>query len=174
MMGEKPQVALECTGRQSSVRTAIFPRRCFLALFILRKKEHSVSTTADPLDFPSHSACLSGKSTLQSVKFAARCSWIGCGQNEQMFPHTYMFENQIDVQFHYLEGGLMSQLSTFFFLIICLVPIKRTDTENLLDFGMRINIQKQSNWFPLEEAVEAFHTSANPESGSIKVQIVDL
>jgi L-iditol 2-dehydrogenase len=28
--------------------------------------------------------------------------------------------------------------------------------------------------FPLQEAVEAFHTSANPESGSIKVQIVDI
>ncbi|KAI9609064.1 hypothetical protein KEM48_003071 [Puccinia striiformis f. sp. tritici PST-130] len=80
MMGEKPQVALECTGRQSSVRTAIFISVC-----------ESISKS-----------------------------------------------NQIGVS--------------------------RIDQCQAL----------VTHRFPLEEAVEAFHTSANPESGSIKVQIVDL
>ncbi|POW21500.1 hypothetical protein PSHT_02402, partial [Puccinia striiformis] len=168
MMGEKPQVALECTGRQSSVRTAIFvrapsPRRCFLALFILRKKEHSVSTTADPLDFPSHSACPLGQ--------------------------IYIAECQIRRQGLLRRRTDVSAFHIFLFLIICLVPIKRTDTRKptrfryanqypkaikLVSRGL-INVKPLvTHRFPLEEAVEAFHTSANPESGSIKVQIVDL
>ncbi|KAI7953433.1 hypothetical protein MJO28_005980 [Puccinia striiformis f. sp. tritici] len=115
MMGEKPQVALECTGRQSSVRTAIF-----------------------------------------SVKFGGKVFMIGCGQNEQMFPHTYMFENQIDVQFQFRYANQYPK------------AIK------LVSRGL-INVKPLvTHRFPLEEAVEAFHTSANPESGSIKVQIVDL
>ncbi|KAA1074931.1 hypothetical protein PGT21_024882 [Puccinia graminis f. sp. tritici] len=133
LMGEKPQVALECTGRQSSVRTAIF-----FFFFVLR------------------ALLLVTKFSQQSVKFGGKVFMIGCGQDEQLFPHTYMFENQIDVQFQFRYANQYPK------------AIK------LVSSGL-INVKPLvTHRFPLQEAVEAFHTSANPESGSIKVQIVDI
>ncbi|OAV85277.1 hypothetical protein PTTG_30646, partial [Puccinia triticina 1-1 BBBD Race 1] len=114
-LGQKPRVALECTGYQSSVRSAIF-----------------------------------------SVKFGGKVFVIGCGEDEQMFPFAYMCANEIDLQFEFRYANQYPKAISL--VSRGLINVKPLVTHRL----------------PLEKAIEAFHTTADPASGSIKVQILDL
>ncbi|KAK9364406.1 chaperonin 10-like protein [Lipomyces kononenkoae] len=113
--GIRPRVALECTGIQSSLATAIF-----------------------------------------SLKFRGVCYCIGVGASTQNIPFMHLSVNEIDLKFQYryanqwpkairiMKGGLVDGI------------------EHII-----------SHRFPLEESVKAFETTADAETGSLKVMIVD-
>ncbi|PLW20468.1 hypothetical protein PCASD_16680 [Puccinia coronata f. sp. avenae] len=114
-LGEKPRVALECTGYQSCVRSAIF-----------------------------------------SVKFGGKVMVIGCGEDEQMFPFAYMCANEVDLQFEFRYANQYPKA-------ISLVSSGVINMKPLVTHKL-----------PLDQAVQAVHTTADPKSRSIKVQIMDM
>jgi L-iditol 2-dehydrogenase len=85
-MGCKPRVAMECTGFESSIATAIFVSLTSLSgLLCLRPHRRT---------FISQSDCL-----FQSVKFGGKVFVIGVGKDKQTLPFMHMSENEIDLQF---------------------------------------------------------------------------
>lgn len=69
-------VALECTGVESSVHTAIYVSSSYLC--------------------SSYSNLV-----LQSMQFGGKVFIIGVGKNEQLFPFMHLSANEIDVKFQY-------------------------------------------------------------------------
>jgi L-iditol 2-dehydrogenase len=82
---------------------------------------------------------------------------IGNGHNEQMIPLQFLSMREVDVRF------LFRYINTWPLVLRMLHASKLEGVEEMI-----------THTYPLEEAVEAFGTSADPKSGSIKVQIVDL
>ncbi|WAR55232.1 hypothetical protein PtB15_4B852 [Puccinia triticina] len=113
-MGCKPRVAMECTGFESSIATAIF-----------------------------------------SVKFGGKVFVIGVGKDKQTLPFMHMAENEIDLQFQFRYANQYPKA-------IRLVSTGLIDVKPLI-----------THRFDLAKATEAFHTAADPKSGSMKVQVVD-
>ncbi|KAL1988823.1 hypothetical protein VTN96DRAFT_7707 [Rasamsonia emersonii] len=109
----RPRVAMECTGVESSVASAIW-----------------------------------------SVKFGGKVFVIGVGKNEMKVPFMRLSTWEIDLQYQYRYCNTWPK------------------AIRLVKNGV-INLKKLvTHRFPLEDAVKAFETAANPKTGAIKVQIM--
>jgi len=115
VMGLEPSFALECTGVESSINSAIY-----------------------------------------SVSFGGKVFVIGVGKDYQTFPFMHMSANEIDLQFQFRYANQYPKAI-------------RLVADGLIDLKPLV-----THRFTLEKAVEAFETSADIKSGSIKVQILDL
>jgi len=109
----RPRIALECTGVESSVASAIW-----------------------------------------SVKFGGKVFVIGVGKNEMRIPFMRLSTMEIDLQYQYRYCNTWPRA-------IRLVRNGVIDLKRLV-----------THRFPLEDAVKAFETAANPKTGAIKVQIM--
>ncbi|TKA48779.1 L-arabinitol 4-dehydrogenase [Cryomyces minteri] len=110
--GIEPAIAMECTGVESSIASAI-----------------------------------------QSVKFGGKVFVIGVGKDEVKIPFMRLSTREIDLQFQYRYSNTWPRA-------IRLVKNGVIDLKKLV-----------THRFALEDAVEAFKTSADPKTGAIKVQI---
>lgn len=88
--------------------------------------------------------------------FGGKVFVIGCGKNEIEIPFMRLSTMEIDLQFQYRYCNTWPRA-------IRLVRSGLIDLKPLV-----------THRFALEDALEAFHTSANPASKSIKVQIQNL
>ncbi|PWY95356.1 GroES-like protein [Aspergillus sclerotioniger CBS 115572] len=109
----RPRIALECTGVESSVASAIW-----------------------------------------SVKFGGKVFVIGVGKNEMTVPFMRLSTWEIDLQYQYRYCNTWPRA-------IRLVKNGIIDLRKLV-----------THRFPLEDAIKAFETAANPRTGAIKVQIM--
>ncbi|EED21406.1 xylitol dehydrogenase XdhB [Talaromyces stipitatus ATCC 10500] len=109
----RPQVALECTGVESSVASAIW-----------------------------------------SVKFGGKVFVIGVGKNEMQVPFMRLSTWEIDLQYQYRYANTWPKA-------IRLVKNGVIDLRKLV-----------THRYPIEDALKAFETAANPKTGAIKVQIM--
>lgn len=109
----RPRLALECTGVESSVASAIW-----------------------------------------SVKFGGKVFIIGVGKNEMKIPFMRLSTQEIDLQYQYRYSNTWPRA-------IRLVKNGVIDLRKLV-----------THRFPLEDAIKAFETAANPRTGAIKVQIM--
>lgn len=109
----RPRVALECTGVESSVASAIW-----------------------------------------SVKFGGKVFVIGVGKNEMQVPFMRLSTWEIDLQYQYRYCNTWPKA-------IRLVKNGVIDLRKLI-----------THRFPIEDALKAFETAANPKTGAIKVQIM--
>lgn len=112
--GIKPRVALECTGVESSLTSAIY-----------------------------------------SLAFGGRCYCIGVGATFQKIPFMHLSVNEISLEFQYRYSNTWPKA-------IRLLNSGLIDCSDLI-----------THRFPLEDALTAFSTVADPSSGSIKVVISD-
>jgi L-iditol 2-dehydrogenase len=116
MGGTEPDVALECTGAESSIGAAI-----------------------------------------HAVRFGGTVFVVGVGRNEMRFPFMRLSTREVDLRFQYRYANTWPK------------------AIRLMEAGVLDDIRKLvTHRFPIEDAVRAFETSANPKSGSIKVQITDV
>lgn len=114
-LGGEPDVALECTGVESSIGTAI-----------------------------------------HAVRFGGTVFVIGVGKNEMAFPFMRLSTREVDLRFQYRYCNTWPR------------------AIRLVDSGVLAGIRKLvTHRFGIEDAVEAFHTSADMKSGAIKVQILN-
>ncbi|KKY22761.1 putative xylitol dehydrogenase [Phaeomoniella chlamydospora] len=108
----RPSIALECTGVESSVNTAIW-----------------------------------------TVKFGGKVFVIGVGKNEMTVPFMRLSTQEIDLQYQYRYCNTWPR------------------AIRLVKSGI-INLEKLvTHRFPIEDALKAFETAADPRTGAIKVQI---
>ncbi len=90
---------------------------------------------------------------IQCAKFGGKVFVIGVGKNEVKIPFMRLSTREIDLQFQYRYANTWPRA-------IRLVKSGVIDVKKLV-----------THRFPLERALEAFQTAANPKSGAIKVQI---
>ena len=115
MGGTEPDVALECTGAESSIGAAI-----------------------------------------EAVRFGGTVFVVGVGKSEMTFPFMRMSTREVDVRFQYRYANTWPR------------------AIRLVEAGVLSDVRKLvTHRFPIEEAVRAFETSADPKSGAIKVQITN-
>ena len=115
MEGTEPDVALECTGAESSIGAAI-----------------------------------------EAVRFGGTVFVVGVGKSEMTFPFMRMSTREVDVRFQYRYANTWPR------------------AIRLVEAGVLSDVRKLvTHRFPIEEAVRAFETSADPKSGAIKVQITN-
>ncbi|KAK4687898.1 L-arabinitol 4-dehydrogenase, partial [Tremellales sp. Uapishka_1] len=95
------------------------------------------------------------RAAIYSVQFGGKVFVIGVGPSEQSFPSGYMSANEIDLQFQYRYAHQYPKAI-------------RLLSNNLIDLKPLV-----THRFKLTEAVEAFHTAADPSKGAVKVQVVD-
>jgi L-iditol 2-dehydrogenase len=115
MGGTEPDVALECTGAESSIGAAI-----------------------------------------EAVRFGGTVFVVGVGKSEMAFPFMRMSTREVDVRFQYRYANTWPR------------------AIRLVEAGVLSDVRKLvTHRFPIEEAVRAFETSADPKSGAIKVQITN-
>jgi len=115
MGGTEPDIALECTGAESSIGAAI-----------------------------------------EAVRFGGTVFVVGVGKSEITFPFMRMSTREVDVRFQYRYANTWPR------------------AIRLVEAGVLSDVRKLvTHRFPIEEAVRAFETSADPKSGAIKVQIVN-
>ncbi|KAK9243753.1 chaperonin 10-like protein [Lipomyces tetrasporus] len=113
--GLKPRVALECTGVESSLSSAIL-----------------------------------------SLQFRGVCYCIGVGASTQKIPFMILSVNEIDLKFQYRYANQWPK------------------AIRLMNGGLVDGIEKLiTHKFALEGSVKAFETTADPQSGSVKVMILD-
>jgi L-iditol 2-dehydrogenase len=113
--GVEPSVALECTGVESSIASAVW-----------------------------------------AVKFGGKVFVIGVGKNEIQIPFMRASVREVDLQFQYRYSNTWPR------------------AIRLIEYGI-INLDKLvTHRFPLEDALKAFDTAADPKTGAIKVQIQSL
>lgn len=113
--GIEPDVALECTGVESSIGAAI-----------------------------------------HAVRFGGSVFVVGVGKNEMKFPFMRLSTREVDLKFQYRYCNTWPK------------------AIRLVDSGVLSGIRKLvTHRFAIEDAVEAFKTSADMKSGAIKVQIVN-
>ena len=110
--GIEPQIALECTGVESSIAAAIW-----------------------------------------AAKFGGKVFIIGVGKNYINLPFMRCSVKEIDLQFQYRYCNTWPRA-------IRLVQAGLIDMKKLV-----------THRFPLEDAIKAFETAADPKTGAIKVQI---
>ena len=116
MGGTEPDVALECTGAESSIGAAI-----------------------------------------EAVRFGGTVFVVGVGKSEMAFPFMRMSTREVDVRFQYRYANTWPR------------------AIRLVEAGVLSDVRKLvTHRFSIEEAVQAFETSADPKSGAIKVQITNL
>ncbi|TKA76686.1 L-arabinitol 4-dehydrogenase [Cryomyces minteri] len=92
-------------------------------------------------------------SAIQSVKFGGKVFVVGVGKDEVKIPFMRLSTREIDLQFQYRYSNTWPRA-------IRLVKNGVIDLKKLV-----------THRFALEDAVEAFKTSADPKTGAIKVQI---
>ena len=115
MGGTEPDIALECTGAESSIGAAI-----------------------------------------EAVRFGGTVFVVGVGKSEMTFPFMRMSTREVDVRFQYRYANTWPR------------------AIRLVEAGVLSDVRKLvTHRFPIEEAVRAFETSADPKSGAIKVQITN-
>jgi len=113
--GLEPDVALECTGVESSVGAAV-----------------------------------------HTVRFGGTVFVVGVGKNEMMLPFMRLSTREVDLRFQYRYANTWPK------------------AIRLVDSGVLADVRKLvTHRFGLEDAIEAFKTSADAKSGAIKVQIVN-
>ncbi|EHA54326.1 N-terminal acetyltransferase A complex catalytic subunit ard1 [Pyricularia oryzae] len=113
--GVEPTLAIECTGVESSIASAIW-----------------------------------------AVKFGGKVFVIGVGRNEISLPFMRASVREVDLQFQYRYCNTWPRA-------IRLIQNKVIDLTKLV-----------THRFPLEDALKAFETAADPKTGAIKVQIQSL
>ena len=114
--GLEADLALECTGMESSITSAI-----------------------------------------HAVRFGGKVFVIGMGKDTMSFPFMRLSGREIDLRFQYRYANTWPR------------------AIRLVDSGVLADIRKLvTHRFDLEDAVNAFETSANPKTGAIKVQITNL
>ncbi|PLW13205.1 hypothetical protein PCANC_15212 [Puccinia coronata f. sp. avenae] len=114
-MGCKPQIALECTGFETSIAVAAY-----------------------------------------SVNFGGKVFVIGVGKDKVNLPFSHMSENEVDLQFQFRYANQYPKAI-------------RLVSSGLIDLKPLV-----THRFQLHKAVDAFQTSSDITSGSIKVQIIDF
>jgi L-iditol 2-dehydrogenase len=115
MGGTEPDVALECTGAETSIGAAI-----------------------------------------EAVRFGGTVFVVGVGKSEMQFPFMRMSTREVDVRFQYRYANTWPR------------------AIRLLEAGVLGDVRKLvTHRFRIEDAVSAFETSADPNSGAIKVQITN-
>lgn len=115
VLGGEPDLALECTGVESSIGAAI-----------------------------------------HAVRFGGSVFVVGVGKNEMKFPFMRLSTREVDLKFQYRYCNTWPK------------------AIRLVDSGVLAGIRKLvTHRFGIEDAVEAFKTSADMKSGAIKVQIVN-
>ena len=92
-------------------------------------------------------------SAVWSVKFGGKVFVIGVGKSEMSLPFMRLSTQEIDLQFQYRYSNMWPRA-------IRLVEGGIVDVSKLV-----------THRFGIEDAVEAFHTAADPSTGAIKVQI---
>jgi L-iditol 2-dehydrogenase len=113
--GLEPDLALECTGVESSIGAAI-----------------------------------------HAVRFGGSVFVVGVGKNEMKFPFMRLSTREVDLRFQYRYSNTWPK------------------AIRLVNSGVLADVRKLvTHKFGLEEAVEAFKTSADTKSGAIKVMIVN-
>jgi L-iditol 2-dehydrogenase len=93
-------------------------------------------------------------SAIWSVKFGGKVFVIGVGKNEMTVPFMRLSTYEIDLQYQYRYSNTWPKA-------IRLVKNGVIDMKKLV-----------THRFPLEDALKAFETAANPKTGAIKVQIM--
>lgn len=115
MGGVEPDVALECTGAEPSIRAAI-----------------------------------------EAVRFGGTVFVVGVGRSEMGFPFMRLSTREVELRFQYRYANTWPR------------------AIRLLEGGVLSDVRKMvTHRFPLEDAVRAFQTSADPKSNSIKVLITN-
>lgn len=89
------------------------------------------------------------------MNFGGKVFVIGVGKNIQSIPFMHLSANEIDLQYQYRYANQYPK------------SIRAVS-------GGLVNLKPLvSHRFKLEDAIKAFHTAADPNSGAIKVQILD-
>ncbi|KAG4028663.1 hypothetical protein MFRU_020g01020 [Monilinia fructicola] len=88
-----------------------------------------------------------------AVKFGGKVFVVGVGKDEMTLPFMRLSTREVDLQFQYRYSNTWPRA-------IRLVESGIIDMKKLV-----------THRFPLEDAVKAFETAANPKTGAIKVQI---
>lgn len=91
-----------------------------------------------------------------AAKFGGKVFVIGVGRNEISIPFMRASVREVDLQFQYRYCNTWPRA-------IRLIQNKVVDLSRLV-----------THRFPLEDALKAFETAANPKTGAIKVQIQSL
>jgi len=91
-----------------------------------------------------------------SVTFGGKVFVIGVGKDSVTLPFSHMSENEVDLQFQFRYANQYPKAI-------------RLVSSGLIDLKPLV-----THRFQLHKAVEAFHTSSDIKSGSIKVQIIDF
>jgi L-iditol 2-dehydrogenase len=94
---------------------------------------------------------------IEAVRFGGTVFVVGVGKSEMAFPFMRMSTREVDVRFQYRYANTWPR------------------AIRLVEAGVLSDVRKLvTHRFPIEEAVRAFETSADPKSGAIKVQITNL
>ncbi|PWW80065.1 GroES-like protein [Tuber magnatum] len=94
--------------------------------------------------------------SIHAVRFGGTVFVVGVGKNEMKFPFMRLSTREIDLRFQYRYCNTWPR------------------AIRLVDSGILSNIRKLvTHRFAIEDAVEAFKTSADIRSGAIKVQITN-
>ncbi|KAH9456740.1 hypothetical protein MJO28_006806 [Puccinia striiformis f. sp. tritici] len=93
---------------------------------------------------------------IYSVSFGGKVFVIGVGGDKVTLPFSHMSENEIDLQFQFRYANQYPKAI-------------RLVSSGLIDLKPLV-----THRFQLQKAVEAFQTSSDITSGSIKVQIIDF
>jgi len=94
---------------------------------------------------------------IEAVKFGGTVFVVGVGKSEMGFPFMRMSTREVDVRFQYRYANTWPR------------------AIRLVEAGVLGDVRKLvTHRFPVEQAVRAFETAADPKSGAIKVQITNL
>ena len=93
---------------------------------------------------------------IEAVRFGGTVFVIGVGKSEMTFPFMRLSTREVDIRFQYRYANTWPK------------------AIRLVEAGVLSDVRKLvTHRFPIEDAVRAFETSADPKSGAIKVQITN-
>ncbi|KAI9462528.1 GroES-like protein [Russula earlei] len=93
---------------------------------------------------------------IEAVRFGGTVFVVGVGKSEMQFPFMRLSTREVDLKFQYRYANTWPR------------------AIRLVDAGVLSDVRKLvTHRFPIEDAVRAFETSADPKSGAIKVQITN-
>lgn len=91
---------------------------------------------------------------IEAVRFGGTVFVVGVGKSEMTFPFMRLSTREVDLRFQYRYANMWPR------------------AIRLVEAGVLGDVRKLvTHRFPIEDAVRAFETSADPKSGAIKVQI---
>lgn len=91
---------------------------------------------------------------IEAVRFGGTVFVVGVGKSEMVFPFMRLSTREVELRFQYRYANVWPK------------------AIRLVEAGVLGDVRKLvTHRFPIEDAVRAFETSADPKSGAIKVQI---